>query len=111
MDLRGLERLQRRVRRSRLLRWSLRGLRPLTEEEVRHQGLPADSAGDTYDRLVRMVDRAAAASRLGDRPAVRVEHLGKLVVGLDLAAARLVLASLDLHELRAHHAQHEAAHG
>lgn len=111
VDLRGLERLQRRVRRSRLLRWSLRGLRPLTEEEVRHQGLPADSAGDTYDRLVRMVDRAAAASRLGDRPAVRVEHLGKLVVGLDLAAARLVLASLDLHELRAHHAQHEAAHG
>ncbi len=111
VDVGDLERLQRRVRRSRVLRWSLRGLRPLPEEEARHHGLPAGTAGDTYDRLVRMVDRAAAASRLGDRPVVRVEHLGKLVVGLDLASARLVLASLDLDELRADHVQHEAAHG
>ena len=111
VDLSGLVQLQRRVRRARVLRWSLRGLRPLTEEEVCHQGLPADTAGDTFDRLVRMVDRSATGTGLDDRPAVRAEHLGRLVVGLDLAAARLVLASLDLHGLRAGQSQHEAAHG
>ncbi|RIK13719.1 MAG: hypothetical protein DCC50_12140 [Acidobacteria bacterium] len=110
-DLEGLERLRRRVRRSWTLRWSLRGLRPLTEEEVRHHGLPPDAVGDTYDRLIRMMDRAATGTRQDDRPVFRVEHLALLVIGLDLAAARLVLASLDVHELQADHTQHEVAHG
>jgi hypothetical protein len=114
-DRDGLERLRRKVRRSRALRWSLRGLCPLTEDEVRHQRLPVDVVGDTYDRLLRMVDRATSSgggeSRHDVRPAVWTEHLAQLVVGLDLAAARLVLASLDLHELQADDAHHEVAHG
>ena len=110
-DGNGLERLRRRVRRSWTLRWSLRGLRPLTEEEVRHHGLPVDAVGDTYDRVIRMVDRAAEATRHSDRPALRADHLAQLLVGLDLAAARLVLASLDLRELQADHAEHGVADG
>ena len=111
VDMRGLERLRRQVRRSWTLRWSLRGLRALTEEEVRHHGLPPEAVGDTYDRLIRMVDRAATGTRHDGRPVFRVEHLAPLVIGLDLAAARLVLASLDIHGVQADHAQHEVAHG
>lgn len=110
--IRGVERLRRKVRRSWTLRWSLRGLRPLTEDEVGRHGLPADAVGDTYDRLVRMVDRAATSESAGPgrheaRPALSTEHLAQLVVGLDLGAARLVIASLDVHGLRAGHTQHE----
>jgi hypothetical protein len=115
-------RLRRRVRRSWTLRWSLRGIRPLSEEDVDHLGLPADAVGDTYDRLIGMLDRAAA----GDTPAptgdaaehtddvdrtFSAERLGHLVTGLDLATARLVVASLDLHGLRAGHAEQETSHG
>ncbi|MGC5583165.1 hypothetical protein [Ornithinimicrobium sp. W1665] len=111
----GVERLRRRLRRSWALRWSLRGLCPLTEEEVRHHGLPVDVVGDTYDRLLRMVDRATSSGggegRHDVRPAVWADHLAQLVVGLDLAAARLVLASLDVHGLRVGQAEHEVSHG
>lgn len=119
---RRLERLCRKVRRSRTLRWSLRGIRPLSEEDVRHLGLPADAAGDTYDRLIGMLDRltsddgaeaahgAATRTNYPDRT-LAPDCLRHLVTGLDLAAARLVVASLDLHDLRAEHAEHEMSHG
>ncbi|HEU4512868.1 MAG TPA: hypothetical protein VFR87_07165 [Nocardioidaceae bacterium] len=117
-----VERLRRKVRRSRTLRWSLRGIRPLTEDEVHDLGLPADAVGDTYDRLTGMLDRASA----GDGPAptgdaaehthdadraLSPDRLARLFAGLDLATARLVVASVDLHGLRAGHAEHKMSHG
>ena len=115
-DKARLDRLRRKVRRSVLLRQSLRGVRSLSEEDIHRQGLPAGATGDTYDRLVGMLDRAAADDT-GERPArdgdtgLRTDHLARLVTGLDLATARLVVASLDTHALRAGHADHGASHG
>ena len=117
-----LERLRRRVRRSWTLRWSLRGVRRLSDEDAHARGLPADAVGDTYDRLIGMLDRAVAgvaetaAGGTGSRTngagrTLSTDHLAHLVVGLDLATARLVLASLDIHELLAGQAEHEVSHG
>jgi hypothetical protein len=103
-----LARLRRKVRRSWLLRWSLQGLRPLSEDDVDRHGLPADATGDSYDRLIRMLDRADAGEHA---PAYSTDHLAHLVTGLDLATARLVVASLDVHELRAGDSEHEVSHG
>ncbi|MDN4175803.1 hypothetical protein QWY28_22775, partial [Nocardioides sp. SOB77] len=107
---RGVGRLRRRVRRSRALRWSLRGLRPLTGDAVQEQGLPADAAGDTYDRLIGMLDRAAATGAVEART-LSTDQLAAAVIGLDLAAARLVVASLDIHHLRPDDAELEVSHG
>jgi hypothetical protein len=123
-----LARLHRRVRRSRLLRWSLRGLRPLSADDVRRHRLPVDAIGDTYDRLTTMLQRAATGAtgddaegpsrtgadgprhEVGEHPPTwSTHHLAHLVTGLDLATARLVVASLDIHELRADHAAHEVS--
>ena len=117
-----LERLRRRVRRSWTLRWSLRGVRRLSDEDAHARGLPADVVGDSYDRLIRMLDRAVAgvaATAAGDTGTrtndagrtLSTDHLAHLVMGLDLATARLVLASLDIHELLARQAEHEVSHG
>jgi hypothetical protein len=100
-------RLVRRVGRSRVLRWSLRGVRPLSGEDLREHGLPTALAGDTYDRLLRMLEEAETDVG-GERAST--DQLGPLVTGLDLATARLVLASLDLHELQSGPAEHEASH-
>jgi hypothetical protein len=106
----GLDGLRRKVRRSRVLRWSLRRVGPLSEDDVHRDGLPAETVGDTYDRLIRMLDRAADAS--GDQaPTYSTHHLERLVTGSDLATARLVVAGLDVHGLRAGHAEHEVTHG
>jgi hypothetical protein len=103
-----LGRLARRVRRSWLLRWSLRGLRPVTEQDVAQLGLPAEATGDAYDRLIGMLDRAVA----GDAGSVlSTDHVAHLVTGLDLATARLVIASLDIQGLGAGHAEREVSHG
>ncbi|NYG55312.1 hypothetical protein [Nocardioides perillae] len=115
-------RLRRRVRRSWTLRWSLRGVRPLSEDDVRQLGLPAHAGGDAYDRLIGMLDRAAAGDETastGDAAGhthdvdrtLSADLLAHLVTGLDLATARLVVASLDLDGLRAGHAEHEMSHG
>jgi hypothetical protein len=117
-----LERLRRRVRRSWTLRWSLRGVRRLSDEDAIAWGLPADAVGDTYERLMGMLDRAVAgvaASAAGDTGTrtnvtgrtLSTDHLPHLVMGVDLATARLVLASLDIHELLAGQAEHEVSHG
>lgn len=116
-----LERLRDKLTRSRTLRWSLRGVRPLNEEEVNQLGLPSDTAGDTYDRLVGTLERVTAGevpastsvstlSPLAPVRALVVGSLGQLVTGLDLATARLVVASLDLHHLRPEHAERELSH-
>jgi len=81
----ALHRLRDRVTRSRTLRWSLRGLGR------------ADSGGDTYDRLL---DLLADEPTSGHSGRDYVETLPQLVTGLDLAAARLVVASLAPMRLR-----------
>jgi hypothetical protein len=101
-------RLVRRVRRSRVLRWSLRGIAPLSAADLLGSGLPPSLEGDTYDRLVRMLDGVLVAD---GGASLAVHQLPQLVTGLDLAAARLVIASLDLHELHIDETQREASHG
>lgn len=100
-------RLVRRVRRSWVLRWSLRGIRPLSEEDLRECGLPTTLVGDTYDRVLRMLE-GADADVVGER--LSTDQLARLATGLDLATARLVLASLDLHEVRSGHTEHGASY-
>ncbi len=106
-DLRPeLAALRRRVARSRMLRWSLRRIRPVGDDELAEQDWPQWWAGDVHDRLLAMLDRAADAlategqepgTQRDDGPALDVPAaLPRLVTGLDLATARLVVASLDL---------------
>ncbi len=109
-----VEALARRVRRSRVLRRSLRGVRPIRAEDLRRRGLPADLAGDTHDRLLRLLERSvrdAVAGGAEEHAAVTPDHLPEVLRGLDLAAVRLVVASLDLGELRTDRAGEEASHG
>jgi hypothetical protein len=105
--------LRRKVGRSRLLRWSLGGIRPIDEEERADEEWPAHWTGDVHRRLLALLDRAvdaldeaahpepagtpgsAGAGTCIDNPGVR-GALPELVTGLDLATARLVVASLDL---------------
>jgi len=71
------DRLARRIGRSRVLRWSLRGVGQLPE-------------GDAHDRLLHWLSGA------GQLRPITLEEVAGLVTGLDLATARLVVASLDL---------------
>lgn len=83
-----LERLVRRVRRSWFLRWSLKDV-----PEV------LDRLGEFLDgaRSALGGGRGAAAARVSpDDEAARIEQIPELILGLDVAAARLVIASLGL---------------
>lgn len=98
-----VENLERRVRRSVLLRWSLRDLCPLSAAELRARKLPAWWAGDTYDRLLYGVRLARMQASEGDgdnacAPATPelLDQLPAVVTGLDLGAARLVIAGLNI---------------
>jgi hypothetical protein len=116
-------RLSRRVGRSRLLAWLTRGLGVLTPEvaAIRGIGGPALRAGgDVAARWRRWLEETAAALAEVDEPGLLVgdavgegprgplgaaagdapgrallEVLPELVVGAELAAVRLVVASLD----------------
>ncbi|RJK97595.1 hypothetical protein [Vallicoccus soli] len=104
-----LEGLRRRVARSRALRWQLRGLGRLDGAALAEHGLPGRLGGDVHDRLLALLDAAAgdprytgegdpdsaAAADAAAADAAVVAALPALVAGLDLAAARLVVASLD----------------
>lgn len=99
------DKLRRQVIRSRSLRWSLRGLRPLTVDELHAHGLPEQLQGDTYDRLIGMLDRLSGSEAdQGEGHDVSPEAISSVVVGLDLGTARLVVASLDLPPVPAHRA-------
>ncbi len=75
-------RLRVRVARSRILRWQLRDL-------------GSDARPDVRERLLDLLDRAAG--QLGNNPpAAAVTDLPDLVPGLELAAVRLLVASLAL---------------
>ena len=103
-----LDRLRAKVARSRVLRWSLRGIRPLGHEELERHGLPPHLDGDTYDRLLGMLERAGDSNGKLASP-LPLDKLPHLVTGLDLAAARLVIASLDVHELQPGHVHDETS--
>lgn len=108
-----LTRLHRRVRRSRLLRWSTSGLGVLDRKAALARGItgPALRAGgDGYARLCQWLTEAQLALRESpvgtDGPRGRLDGttppsqplldvLPGLTTGLDLATARLVIASLD----------------
>jgi hypothetical protein len=92
----------RRVRRSRLLRWSTNGLGVLGQE------VPAPLRGDATARWLRWLDVVDAALAGPGGPPVpqpgvgaaavaraAVDVLPSLVVGQELAAVRLIVASLD----------------
>ncbi|WP_424348558.1 hypothetical protein, partial [Kocuria sp. CH-021] len=97
------ERLHRTVRRSRLLRWSLRGVLPLGPPDLEHHELPRHCLGDAHDRLLSRVERIRAEAG-GAEPAavaqpVRMDDgavpwavLPDLVTGLELASVRLAVA-------------------
>ncbi len=92
-----LGRVDRRVRRSRLLRWMLGDAGRIGPRE----GVPTDLAGDVHDRLLGLLERAAAGLGTGPRdqpPAasepVSPDVLGELVVGRELAEVRLLVATL-----------------
>ncbi|WP_245580322.1 hypothetical protein [Arthrobacter castelli] len=92
-------RLHRSVRRSWLLRWSLRGVLRLDQSDLERHGLPVSCRGDAYERLLSMVERIRAG--LGDTGPVSEEAgvvpwqmVPHLVTGLELSAVRLAVASL-----------------
>ncbi|WP_304450641.1 hypothetical protein [Nocardiopsis sp. YSL2] len=112
---RGVLRWLRRVRRSRMLRWSTNGLGRITGP------VPEPLRGDATDRWRRWLDDVEAAvgahwapggaGRDGNADRSRAEAAGaaldllpSLVTGQELAAVRLVVASLDpdTEALRAH---------
>ena len=116
---REVERLERSVARSRLLRWSLRGLGALDDDALAAHGLPRDHRGDVHDRLLAALAAARAILRgeppdrgpvgtgtgpdqcdlgPGDAVAAARAALPGLVTGYELAAVRLVVASLTLEE-------------
>ena len=95
---RALERLRRKVARARLLRWSLRGVSEIGAKTPAGQQFPQHMAGDVHDRLVHMLDRAldGGLPEPGPEAAALVDALPDLVTGLELAAVRLLVASLAL---------------
>jgi hypothetical protein len=94
----ALDRLQRHVKRSYLLRWSLRGLGPMTAEHLADHGLADHLLGDVHDRLLATLARARAELKgaPADPVGSTLDALPHLVTGLDVAAARLVVASFGL---------------
>ncbi len=100
----ALERVRREVVRSRVLRWSLRGVGEIGAKTIAAHHLPESLAGDAHDRLVRMLDRAldGAPREPGPEPAPLVGALPDLVAGLELAAVRLLVASLALDPVPSH---------
>lgn len=98
-----LEKLHGELRRSRMLRWSLRDLAPLSAENLDRYQLPAALAGDAYDRLLARVGLARTnlrepSTNSAFRPDLIkfIDVLPSLVQGLDVATARLVVASLGI---------------
>ncbi|MDA3641304.1 hypothetical protein [Mycobacterium xenopi] len=91
------------LRRSRLLRWSLRGLTPLTAADLERHDLPAVLAGDTYDRLLAqahelrdMVSDPLAGRLFNFDRTTRIDALPDLLDGAELATARLAVASFGI---------------
>ena len=98
----AVERLYRTVRKSRLLRWSLRSVLPLTSADLERHGLPSRCLGDAHDRLLWSLDVIRAETR-NEEPVEPIDGgvvpwaiVPHLVTGLEVASVRLAVASLDL---------------
>ncbi len=96
--------LERQIRRSPGLRWSLRGLGRLSVERLAADGLPDHWRGDVHDRLLAKAALAREQTVRGHGAAsgwprwslAQQAAVPLLLSGLDLATARLVVASLGL---------------
>lgn len=98
-------RLARRVARSRTLAWSVRDLGVVAASST------GSGQGDVLDRVRRWCAIAAGEAGADDLPpALPVEELPVLLNGVELAAARLIVASLAV-ERDPVPARHEALHG
>ncbi len=102
--------LERRTRRSVVLRRSLRGIGTITPGDLGRHGLPEALLGDVRDRLLRAVSHVPREEAPPGADAARsiLQVIPDLVSGLDLAAARLVVASLGFEPSLVHR---ESAHG
>lgn len=94
-------RLHRKIRRSLLLRWSLRGVLVLDQSDLERHDLPESYRGDAYDRLLSTVERIqveiGSGSLVSEQDgAVPWETLPQLITGLELGTVRLAVASLNL---------------
>ena len=89
----ALVRLSARLVRSRLLRWSLRGLGRVDDAGITEHNLPEHSAGDVYDRLMRMVAPPTDLTITDAESAAVLAAMPKLVNGYEVAAVRLIVAS------------------
>lgn len=93
--------LARRIRRSRTLRWMLRGVGPIDVATSVRLGLDVNVIGDAYDRLLRPIADVEAAlagepdERAEVRPSAFADALPTVVEGEELAAVRLIVAGLD----------------
>ena len=101
-----LDALHAKVRRSRVLRWSLRDLGALSVDELHSQGWPGGWAGDTYVRLLHTIDHARNGIQQPASSAELTDVVPGIVAGLDVAAARLVIASLGIDITRRTQAGH-----
>ena len=107
-----IARLGAKVRRSRSLRWGLRDLGVLPAERAALLGISGPTLradGDVHDRLLQWLTEAWAAlngstgrggsrgEQVGGRTASQalIEAIPRLVIGQELAGARLIIASLD----------------
>jgi len=96
--------LEKQIRRSPGLRWSLRGLGRLSVERLAADGLPDHWRGDVHDRLLAKAALAREQAVRGHGAAsgwprwslAQQAAVPLLLSGLDLATARLVVASLGL---------------
>ncbi len=93
-DSPDLETLRHRVERSWLLRWSLRDVGVIEESAAREHGWPSGWAGDTYDRLRRLLEEPTDADLA---VATVAAALPDILAGAELASARLTVASLLSH--------------
>jgi hypothetical protein len=102
VDHAAAARLRSGVARSVLLRWSLRGVTPLSDADLRILGLPEDCRGDVFDRLLTLLDRAASIAS-GEEAvsvdAVPLPALPALLAGLEVGQMRLTVAGLALEVL------------
>jgi len=86
--------LPRSVERTSLLRWSLRGLGIVSASAAVEHGWPQDWVGDVHSRLLHLLDPLAPLEAGLVEGGLVAGALPVLLNGLDVAAARLVVASL-----------------
>lgn len=95
-----LEKLCRRVRKSRMLRWSLDDVLEISQSDQTSYRLPESTRGNAYDRLRSALEAAARDltddARSDQHLTVPWQTVPKLLIGSQLANVRLAVASLNL---------------